>query len=133
MITFVKNDDMSMFLSSTRGLGDDFKFIGTDHSNNNTIETSISVEDRTVRYDRFAISSSVIDNDYRVGFYDFVVVDSEFTGSYNTTTDIVVDYPQAVIEVGKLRVRPSSENPIITYIPSTEESPTINDYEPENL
>lgn len=129
MLIFTKNDDFSIWRSSTRGLGDAFKLIITNTSNLRSTELSLSVQDRTVRYDRFVITEEIV-NELDNGWYDFVIVDDEWDGNYDTTTDIILNYPLAVIEIGKLKVREQSDTPIVEYITEKVE---IKDYEPDRI
>lgn len=130
MIHLVKTDTTSIYLSSTKSVTtDDFIIILTNNSDNSTHEINISRQDGTLRYDRFVITDTQIDT-LPIGWYDYVVVESNFPDTYEDVHDIVQNTPYALVEIGRLEVRPLNEQAPVTYVT---DKPTTTDYEPEAI
>lgn len=129
MIILVKGQQKLLFFNSTLPYsGDEFKFIITSTSTLETREIPITRQDTTLRYDSFPIDDTQLD--ISIGNYDYVVVESQFAGSYDTVMDILLNYHNSVIQTGKFRVRSNDETQVVEYIT---EKVDITDYEPNNI
>jgi len=129
MLTLVKTDTTFLYKSSTRGLGDEFRMILTNTGNLNTFEIDLTVDERTARYDRFTIDESVI-NTLDDGWYDFVIVEKDFSGTYDNTSELISKYNLVLVEIGKLKVLQPGLKKITEY---NRETVQIKDYEPEEI
>lgn len=129
MIILVKGQSKLLFFNSTRIYNNEtFKFVITSTSTLETREILLTKQDSTLRYDSFPIDDTQLD--ISIGNYDYVLLKSEFDGSYDSVMDILLKYRNSVIQTGKFRVRSNDETPIVEYITEKVE---ITDYEPENI
>lgn len=129
MIIINETTAASVYLTTTlRRSEEDFTMICTRNSDLHTVEFQISKLSTTLRYDRYEVDPASAG--LGVGNYQFVIVHTSFDSEYTQTMDIINKFPNAVIQIGKLRVVSNEVNPIIEY---QTDKHTILEYEPENI
>lgn len=103
MILIKQFETTDKYSTSTRDYEDDlFQFIATNTVSSKNIELLLTRDEATPRFDKFEINISNIQSE--LGLYDYVILTKDFNYLYSTVTNIINQYPEYVVETGKMMI-----------------------------